>query len=99
MNACIRVTRNAGRLVVTGIPSDARVALDFHVMRRKEIALFNVRRSNHESETALELLRDHRTRFAPMLTHEFPLDNVQRAFEMLERYEDGVGKVIIRVTR
>jgi L-iditol 2-dehydrogenase len=97
MNDCIRVTRNAGRMVITGIPSDPQVALDFHVMRRKEIALFNVRRSNHESETALDLLRDHRARFAPILTHELPLENVQRAFEMLERYEDGVGKVIVRV--
>ncbi len=96
MNGCIHAVRNAGRVVVTGIPSDARVALDFHVMRRKEIALLNVRRSNHESETALAILREHRARFAPMLTHEFPLDQAQCGFDLLERYSDGVGKVVIR---
>ncbi len=96
MNACIQVVRNAGRVVVTGIPSDARVAIEFHVMRRKEIALFNVRRSNHESETALVLLREHRARFSAVLTHEFPLQQAACGFDLLERYTDGACKVIIR---
>jgi L-iditol 2-dehydrogenase len=73
------------------------VALDFHIMRRKELAMFNVRRSNHESEGALELLRDRRSLFAPLLTHTVPLERIEPAFEMLERYEDGAGKVVIRL--
>jgi L-iditol 2-dehydrogenase len=97
MNQCLHVTRNAGRVVVTGIPSESRVSMEFHVMRRKELALFNVRRSNHESEAALEMLKDHRDRFAPMLTHHLPLDQVERAFTILERYEDGVGKMLIKL--
>lgn len=96
INQAIGAARNAGRVVVTGIPSAARVELDFHVMRRKELALLNVRRSNHESETALELLRDCPQRFTPMLTHSFPLDAVDRGFSLLEQYADGVGKVLIR---
>jgi L-iditol 2-dehydrogenase len=82
---------------MTGIPTVARVALDFHTMRRKELALFNVRRSNHESEAALDLLRDRRAFFAPLLTHTLPLDRIESAFEMLERYDDGAGKVVIRL--
>jgi L-iditol 2-dehydrogenase len=42
-------------------------------MRRKEIAFFNVRRSNHESEEALELLAAHPQMFAPLVTHARPL--------------------------
>jgi L-iditol 2-dehydrogenase len=97
MNQCAHVTRNAGRVVVTGIPSVSRVPLEFHVLRRKEVAVFNVRRSNHEAEAALEMLKEHRARFAPMLTHSLPLDKVERAFTILERYEDGVGKMLIKV--
>ncbi len=92
----IRATRNAGRLVITGIPSAARVAVDFHTMRRKELAVLNVRRSNHESEAALKLLRDRRSLFAPLVTHTLPLDRIAAAFEMLERYGDGAGKVVIK---
>ncbi len=95
MNQCIRATRNAGRVVITAIPSEVRVPLEFHQMRRKELRFFNVRRSNHESEAALHILKEHQARFAPMLTHTRNLEDVQRAFEMLERYEDGVGKLLI----
>ena len=95
MNQCIHATRNAGRVVVTGIPSEVKIALEFHPMRRKELKFFNVRRSNHESETALHILKERPQLFAPMLTHTMPLDNVQRAFELLESYGDGVGKIVI----
>jgi L-iditol 2-dehydrogenase len=98
MNQALGAARNAGRVVITGIASEVRVPLDFHVMRRKELALFNVRRSNHESETALELLRDQPQRFAAILTHEAPLGAIERAFAMLEGYQDGVGKVVIGVS-
>jgi L-iditol 2-dehydrogenase len=97
LNQAIGATRNAGRVVMTGIPSAGRVALDFHTMRRKELAMLNVRRSNHESEAALDLLRERRALFAPMLTHALPLDRIESAFEMLERYEDGAGKVVIKL--
>lgn len=97
MDRAIACVRNAGRFVVTGIPTAARVSLDFHTLRRKEVAVYNVRRSNRDSETALELLRDHRLRFAALLTHEMPLESVQGAFEMVERYQDGVGKAILKL--
>jgi L-iditol 2-dehydrogenase len=96
INQGIGAVRNAGRLVITGIPSAAREALDFHTMRRKELAVLNVRRSNHESETALEMLRDHRQVFAPMLTHTLGMDQIERAFTMLEHYSEGAGKVVIK---
>jgi L-iditol 2-dehydrogenase len=97
MNQAIQVARNAGRLVITGIPYDARPALDFSTMRRKELVLYNVRRSNHESETAIELLKEHRRRVSAILTHEVPLEQVEQAFCKLEHYSDGVGKVTLKI--
>jgi hypothetical protein len=32
-----------------------------------------------------------------LITHELPIEQIQRAFETLERYEDGVGKMVIRL--
>ncbi len=97
MNQAIQVARNAGRIVITGIPYDPRPALDFSTMRRKELVLYNVRRSNHESETAIELLKEHRRRVSAILTHDMPLEQVQRAFSKLEHYSDGVGKVTLKI--
>lgn len=95
MNQALAVTRPAGRVVITGIPVPVQVALDFHVMRRKELVVYNVRRSNRESELALELLQAHPDRFGPILTHRMPLEEIERGFALLDRYADGVGKLVI----
>ncbi len=94
---CLHVVRNAGRAVVTGIPPEARVTLDYHVMRRKEVHLYTVRRSNHETSAAVELLRSHLSLFAPIVTHRRPLEEIQQAFEQVEAYAGGVGKMVIRL--
>ena len=94
-NQAIRSTRSAGRVVITGIPSEEYVSLASHVIRRKELTIYTVRRSNHDSETALRLLAEQPSRFAPILTHERPLSAVQSAFEICESYADGVGKLTL----
>ena len=97
LDHCLHVTRSAGRMVVTGIPSEARVTLDYHVMRRKEVHLYNVRRSNHETDAAVELLSSHPHLFGPIVTHRRPVERIQEAFEIAEAYSDGVGKMIVRL--
>ncbi len=97
MNEALISVRNAGRVVITGIPSEPEPSLKFHVARRKELAIYNVRRSNHESDLALRVLATEARRFAPLLTHTLPLEKIQDAFTMLEHYADGVGKVCIEV--
>ncbi|MDQ6664882.1 MAG: alcohol dehydrogenase catalytic domain-containing protein [Acidobacteriota bacterium] len=95
LNQCVGVLRHGGRLVLTGIPAYLRANLDIHSMRRKEITLFSVRRSNHESEIARDMLREHGARFAGVITHRRPLDRIGEAFTMVEHYSDGAGKVLI----
>jgi L-iditol 2-dehydrogenase len=95
VNQCLDVARNAGCVVVTGIPSELQVKLNFHTMRRKELFFFSVRRSNHETEEALTMMRERPTLFGPLVTHTRPLDKIQEAFEMLERYDEGIGKLVL----
>jgi L-iditol 2-dehydrogenase len=95
INQSIHAVRNAGRVVVTAIPPGVLVPIEFSPLRRKEIALYNVRRSNHESDEALATLAEHTARFARILTHSRPLDEINRAFAQLENYEDGAGKIVI----
>lgn len=95
VNQCLRATRNAGRVVITGIPSAVRVPLEFHTLRRKELAFLAVRRSNHDSDTALRLLAEHPQLFAPIVTHTRPLGEIQSAFDMLEGGGHEAGKVVL----
>ncbi|MBS1830205.1 MAG: alcohol dehydrogenase catalytic domain-containing protein [Acidobacteria bacterium] len=99
MNHSLFATRNAGRVVYTGIPSEMVVPMEFHEMRRKELSIFNVRRSNHETDVAIRLLVEHPQRFLPILTHQRPVDKIAAAFDMLEHYDDGAAKVTIQMSR
>jgi 2-desacetyl-2-hydroxyethyl bacteriochlorophyllide A dehydrogenase len=95
INLCVQTVRRTGRVVVTGIPSELRTPLDFHALRRKEAALFNVRRSNHNNDLALRLLATQPNRFVPILTHRRPLSAIAPAFELLAGRAGGAGKVVI----
>jgi L-iditol 2-dehydrogenase len=94
-NWALQAVRNGGRMVLTGIHSAALVPFEVSHMRRKEVAIFNVRRSNGEDHDALQLLTQKASSFAPLLTHRQPLANVAAAFRSVEAYEDGVGKMVI----
>lgn len=95
-NQAIQMTRNAGRVVLTGIHSTPFVSLDGSAMRRKELTIFNVRRSNHETHEALELLEAHADWFAPLLTHRREIGQIDEAFAIASQYRDAVGKMIVR---
>jgi L-iditol 2-dehydrogenase len=92
----MQLTRNAGRVALTGIHTTPIVSVDASAMRRKELTLFNVRRSNHETEEALALLHAHAGWFAPVLTHTRPLHQIAEAFAIASQYRDGVGKMMVR---
>jgi L-iditol 2-dehydrogenase len=94
-NWAIRAARNGGRVLLTGIHSGVYVPFEVSPMRRKELAIFNVRRSNHEMDAALRLLIERAGWFAPMVTHTRPLERIGEAFRIAESYSDGVGKMIV----
>ena len=96
INVAIRAVRSAGRVVLTGIHSACHVPFEVSPMRRKELAIFNVRRSNDEGHRAVELLIDQAGRFAALVTHKRPLSAIAAAFRLTENYEDGVGKMILQ---
>ena len=95
-DAALRVPRRLDDLKCRRPERESRrVALDFHTLRRKELAFYPVRRSNREFDLALRLIADAPQRFAPVLTHTRPLDRIQSTFEMLEKYEDGACKITL----
>jgi L-iditol 2-dehydrogenase len=95
-NWAIRAARNGGRVVLTGIHSACFVPFEVSPMRRKELAIFNVRRSNDECPAARDLLVERMAWFAPLVTHTRPLERIGEAFSIAENYEDGVGKMVVR---
>jgi L-iditol 2-dehydrogenase len=94
-NDAIRAAANGGRVVITGIHSECYVPFEVSPMRRKELAIFNVRRSNDEPERARDLMVERLDWFAPMITHHRPLAEITDAFANAERYAGGAVKTVI----
>ena len=93
----LQVATSGGRVVFTGIPAASRVALDVHLWRRKELLVQQVRRSNHEAAAARDLLASEPRFFAPLITHQRPLESIADAFALVESRGDGVGKLVVRL--
>lgn len=89
-----KVLKPGGKLVLVGIPPEAKYTFDMDLMRRKEIAIQNVRRQNHCMDKAIELISNGLP-VDQMVTHHFSPEETQQAFDMVASYQDGVIKAMI----
>jgi L-iditol 2-dehydrogenase len=84
-----------GTAVVLGIPPADELMLDLTAARRRELTFIAARRTVGKYERALELIADGSLDTDVMITHRFPLEETQRAFECARDRADGVVKAMI----
>jgi len=94
INAALAVTRLGGTCVQIGIPNHNPVTVDLFSLQAKEIRLQPVKRSNHRSDPAVELLAAGAIPEA-IVTHRVSIEQAPDAFAMLADYRDGIGKLAI----
>jgi len=95
---CVEGARAGGRVGLVGSPSGDRLAYLAHIARRKELDVLNVRRSRFGIERALPMALGGQLDLRTMVTHRFSLEETGKAFDILERYADGVVKAMIAVS-
>jgi L-iditol 2-dehydrogenase len=95
VDQCMELLRPGGTLVLTGIPRFDRISLAVDKMRRKEITIVNIRRQNEFTQKAVDLIASGRVDVDFMVTHHFPLEETQKAFDLVACYKDGVIKAMI----
>ncbi len=93
----IDLLRAGGTLMLVGIPREDRVSFAIDKIRRKEVTIVNVRRQNGCTGTAIDLVASGKVKPDFMVTHHFPLGQVQEAFELVAGYKDGVVKAMIEM--
>lgn len=93
----VKILKPGGKLVLVGIPPDAKYTFDMDLMRRKELTVINVRRQNHCVEEAIELVVSGKIEVEKMVTHHFSLEETPQAFEIVEAYKDGAIKAMINL--
>jgi L-iditol 2-dehydrogenase len=96
LDQAVELLRPGGKLMIVGIPESDRINFDAHRLRRKEIAIHNVRRQNGCIPAAIDLITRRGSDLDFMVTHTFPLENAREAFDLVENYRDGVIKAVIR---
>jgi L-iditol 2-dehydrogenase len=97
MSQAVQLLKPGGTLVLVGITETDEVSFPIHELRRKEITIVNIRRQAHCTQKAIDLLASRQIDMDPLVTHHFPLEETQKAFDLVENYEEGVMKAMILI--
>lgn len=96
LDQAIELLKPGGKLLLIGIPPTVdRVSFLIDKLRHKEICIQNVRRQNHCVQPALDMMARGDFDVGVMVTHRFPFEETQAAFELVSAYGDGVLKAMI----
>jgi L-iditol 2-dehydrogenase len=95
LDQALRILKPGGQLMVVGIPTTDRISLDINLLRRKELSVQNVRRQNGLVGEAIDLIATGRIDVGPLITHRYPFNRADEAFDLVAGYRDGVIKAMI----
>ena len=96
IDQAVEILKPGGTLLIVGIPETDRISFDISKIRRKEIAVQNVRRQNNSVQPCIDLTASGKWSPEFMITHRFPADKTNEAFKTVDGYEDGVIKAMIK---
>lgn len=91
----LQLLKPGGKIMLIGIPEFDNWIFNADLIRRKELSIINVRRQNHCSELAVELIDKKIIDVKPFITHQFNYKDSRIAFETVMNYSDKVMKAII----
>ena len=84
-----------GLVIIEGIPDKSHAPVNVDVARRREMRVIFGRRSLGKTDEALALVASGEFDAGVMITHRFPLEEAQTAFEHARDYKDGAIKVVV----
>jgi len=91
----VEMARHGGTVCLIGIPVEDRTEFRASSARRRGLTIKLVRRMKHTYPRAISLTQQGLVELQPLLTHEFPLEEAEKAFRLVEHYADGVIKAVI----
>jgi L-iditol 2-dehydrogenase len=92
------IARIGGKVIVAGIPSDDTMNMNASTVRRKGLTIKIVRRMKHTYPRAIRLVQTGMVDVKPLATHQFPLERIDEAFELVAGYQDGVLRAMIQIS-
>jgi len=89
------MVRPGGLVILGGIPSDDRIVLGAGAVRRKGLTIRLLRRSKDTLRRAIRLVQEGRADVASYITHRFPLEQLDKAFQLARDRKDGALRVLV----
>ena len=95
LDQAIQLLKPGGKLMIIGIPEFSEFSFPVDELRRKEIAIQNVRRQNGCDKEAIRVMAGGCVSVDHWITHHFSFEQTKEAFDIVARYQDGVMKALI----
>lgn len=102
LDTAVRVVAPGGTIGIVGVFEDSPVFDPVQMLVKEVRMVASMVYGRHEQKTdfatALEILTDQRDKLQALITHEFPLEDAQKAFETADDKKSGAVKVLLKPT-
>jgi NADPH:quinone reductase len=100
LDLATHLCRVRGRLVVAGYHQNGPRSVDMRLWNWRGLDVINAHERSPETymegmRLGLERIADGRLELEPLITHRFPLTDIQRAFELSDRRDDDFLKAVV----
>jgi L-iditol 2-dehydrogenase len=93
IEAAVASVKPGGQVILIGIPKDDRISFTASRARGKDLNIKIIHRMKHTYPRAIQLVQSGRVDMRSLVTHQFPLAEIARAYASAEKRK-GI-KVII----
>lgn len=96
MDLCIELCAQAGRILCFGVPPET-VTMRWRDIVIKNLTIHGSMNPDFERDfpLAMRWIGEGRVNVKPLITHRFPLEQIQEAFEVFRDKRDGAQKVLV----
>ena len=95
LTQALQSLQKSGQAVLVGLFENERIGVPANIFVQKEISLTGSQGYHWDFQRAIELVRGGKIDLEMMITHQFPLEQTQQAFETLLDHEQDAVKVVI----
>ncbi len=97
LNLCIQLARRHGRMLVFGVPTEVVDGVRWRDLFVKNLTVHTSVNPDFEIDfpTAMQWIAERRIDVRSLVTHRFPLSDIQHAFETFRDHSDGALKVLV----
>lgn len=92
-----KIVANKGRINIYSVPVKPINNIDFAEYLFKDITLVTSSGAQNSFERGIKIVASSIVDIERVITHTFPLEEIEKAFEVVEKRSDGVGKAVVMV--